>query len=108
MTDRQAEQVDDLVDVWADEMGTEDATAVLFDQRLVAVDALGDAPGGVPVRYPLRLYPGLQALLARLRLRETHRCNRRDGEGYAWHAAIVGLAVIALEQVGGDDLGIVA
>src|SRR5712691_10840086 len=50
VADRQGEDVDDLVCFRPDEVGSENAIAVFFDQHLESVDAFRDAPGGVPIR----------------------------------------------------------
>jgi hypothetical protein len=42
VADRQTKDIDHLVSMRADEMGTEDAPAALFGERLKAVDPLGD------------------------------------------------------------------
>src|SRR5260370_37573659 len=80
----------------------------IFNQGLKAVDRFRDPSRGVPARYPLLLHPELEALLARLLVAGSDGCNRRNGEGDTRYTEIVWLQVIALQHVGGGDLGIMA
>jgi hypothetical protein len=72
---------DDLVDVWPDEVGAENAIGLLFNKHLEAIDGLGDAPRGVPVRGLPMMRPELKTLLARLLLADADGRDRRDREG---------------------------
>ena len=67
VADRETEDIDYFVDVRADEMGTKNAPTALFDQRLKAVDPLGDAAGRIPIRHLLAIDPKLESCPARFR-----------------------------------------
>ena len=56
-TNGKSKEVDHLVDMRADEMGAEDATAALLDQGFVAVHGFTDPAGRVPVRDLLAINP---------------------------------------------------
>lgn len=48
--DREPEEVYHLVRVRPDAVGARDAPRVLLDERLEAIDAFSQAPGGMPLR----------------------------------------------------------
>src|SRR5260370_7609898 len=82
-----------------DEMCAKDAAGLLLDQRLVAVDRLGDAPRRVPIRYLLGLDAEFHAALARLLLAQPDHGDRRQGEGAARHRAVIRPVPVALQQI---------
>src|SRR5712671_2787623 len=96
----ETKDIDDLVRVRPDKMGTENAPAALFDQGLEAVNRLGATAGRVPVRHLLTLDPEREPRRARRRFARTHGGDRRQGEGYARHAAIVRPVPVAFEKIG--------
>src|SRR5216684_1586745 len=108
MSNGEAEDVDDLVDIRPDKMRANDTTAVLFDDRLVAIDALGDPARRVPAGRLFGLYAHLEALAARLRFGRPHSRDRRQREGHTRHAAIVRPLVIAFEQIRRDRFAVMA
>src|SRR6266702_7295786 len=63
---REAEEIDDLFGMGADEMGTQDPVGPLFDQGLEAVDRFAEPPCRIPVRNLLRADPKYEALRPRL------------------------------------------
>lgn len=108
MAHRESKDIDDLIDMRTDEMGSQDELRALLDHHFEAIDALGDASGRVPGRGLLRLQAELEPLGTRLLLAEPDRCDRWNCEGNAWDGAIIGTIRVALEQIGNNDLGIVA
>src|SRR5260370_312500 len=89
-------------------MGTEDLTRPFVDQRFVAIHPLSESAGGKPIGGVLRLHFELQSLLLRLALLQAHGGDRRHRESYAGHPSIIWLMTISLQNVGSDDLSIVA
>ena len=105
--DRERKQVDYLVYVRPDEMGAEHQVRVLFDQDLEAVDRFRGLPCGEPAARLSAVRSKLAALRARLFFRQSHCGGRRKRESDARHAPVVGAGVVALEQIGRDDLSVV-
>ena len=68
MTDRDTEQVDDLLGMRPNEVSAQDPIGVLFDQRLEAVDRFVEPPSRVPIRNLLRMYPKFEPPRARVSL----------------------------------------
>src|SRR5260370_41993239 len=89
-------------------MRAENLTRSLFDQRFIAIHPLRETAGGIPIGRVLRLHFELQSLLLRLALLQAHGGDRRHRESYAGHPSIIWLMTISLQNVGSDDLSIVA
>src|SRR5258708_35687088 len=79
-----------LVWVRPDQVRAEYPPATLLYQRLVAVDALGEPPGRVPIRHLLGFQLRLEAAFKHLGLAEANRGDWRDREGDARDAPGVG------------------
>ena len=108
MPDSQAENIDRLVSMRADEVSTENAASLLLDECLVPIDRLRHTPRRVPVGRALLLHPVSQVRLFRLLLAHANSGDWRQREGDAWHPAIIRLVLVPVEQVRRDHLGIVA
>src|SRR5260370_219049 len=89
-------------------MSAENLTRSLVDQRFVAVQPFGETAGGIPIGRILRLHFELQPLLLCLALLQTHGGNRRHRESYARHPSIIWLITVTLQNIGSDDLTVVA
>jgi len=105
MADGDGKQIDHLVGVRANEMRAKNLTAVLVDQRLIAIDGLANPPCRIPVGHLGGVHAQAWRLPAGRRLRKANRCNRRQGKGNARYAAIVGPMSIAFQDVGGNPHG---
>src|SRR5918999_730264 len=79
-------------------MRTEDAPALLHEY-LEAVNRLGDARRRVPVRRALIVGSEREAALARLAFAHADGGNRRNGEGYARHAGVLGRALVSIQEI---------
>src|SRR6266508_1610528 len=108
LPDRESKNVDHLVGVRPEEMRAEHAVGLLLDQRFEAVSRLRRLTGGEPVRRFLRFGAEPEPAFARLRFAQADRRDRRNGESDARHARIVGLSLVAFEQIRSRDLGVVA
>jgi type IV secretion system protein VirB4 len=91
-----------------DEMCTEDAAGVFFDECLETVDRLGDAASGIPIRHLLALDPDFEPCGVRFGFTHTYGSNGRKRESDARHAPIVGPVAIAFEKIARDHLSVVA
>src|SRR5579883_3122298 len=90
------------------QMRAENPPAVLFDERLVTVHRFADAPRGVPLRHPGRIHAQLRCLLTCLSFGEANGRDRREREGDAGNATIVRALTVAFENIGRDDLPVMA
>ena len=108
MPNREAENVDHLVRMRPDEMGAEDFTRTVFDQCLVDINGFVDPSCGIPIRGATALNLKASAFLVRLFFAQPYASEGRKRESDTWHPGVVGLLVIALDEVGRNHLRIVA
>ena len=108
MPDCERKEIDDLVGLRADDMRAEDLARSLLDQRFIAIHPLRQTAGGKPIGRVLRLHFELQSLLLRLALIQTDGGDRRHRESYARHSSIIWLMTVTLQNIGSDDLTVVA
>src|SRR5229473_7732032 len=102
MPDCECKEIDYLVGVGTDDMGAENLTRPLFDQRFIAIHPLRETAGGIPIRRVLRLHFELQPLRVRLAFLQTYGGDRRHREGYTRHPPIVWLMTVTLQNVASD------
>ena len=106
VSDREAEEIDDLLRMRPDKVRTQEALRAFLDECLVPVDRLIQPPGGVPVGHVRRLHPDSQPARPRLRFSEADGGNGRNREWDAWHAPVVWSVSVALEEIPSDDLAV--
>src|SRR5262249_56257920 len=87
-------------------MRAENFSAVI-DQRLVGKYRLTDTSGRIPFRHQGRLNVDIRNSAAGNFLRESYRSNRRQCEGDARYAAIVGPILVAFENIGGHRFRVI-
>src|SRR3546814_10853295 len=76
--------------MWSDEMCAQDTPGVVLHHHLEAIGLLCGLAGSKPVGSLLGLGLEFQALLTCFVLAQSDSSDRRDREGHARHAAIVG------------------
>src|SRR5256885_13716298 len=94
--------------MWPDQMRAEDPPGVLFNERFVTVHKFADAAGRVPVRCLCGIHAQLWYLLTRCGFGKANRSDRRQREGDAGDATIVCAVLVPLQNIGCNDLAIVA
>src|SRR5579875_3219854 len=105
---RQPKQVDHFVGFRSQQMGTQDAIGVLFDQNLEGSISTTGPAGRIPAGSVCLLGSKTQVKLPGVFFQQTHTSEGRNSEHDGRNAYVVWFHVVSPQKMGSHDLAFIA